>query len=102
MTNLSDSERIHMANVITGNGISLMRAFVCLQAIETHIKFNGHMMLTRTATPANLRTIASEYTGVQYARSRKGLEQAGRELREWYGNAMRHYIVECWKGEDRG
>ena len=78
-----------MATVITGQGINLLRAFVCLQGIETHIKFNGALRLSRNATPANLRAIASEYTGVAYPKSRKGLERAGRELREWYGMAVK-------------
>ena len=50
------------------------------QAIKVHIESNGKMMLTRVATPANLRKIASEFTGVQYKASRKGLETAYADL----------------------
>ena len=62
--------------MITGNAILGFRALLCIQGIETHLKFNGKFRLTRMATPTNLRAIASEFTGRHYARSRKGLEQA--------------------------
>jgi hypothetical protein len=62
--------------------ISAMRGICCKMAIKTHLKFNGRMMLTRTATPARLRAIASEFTGKPYARSRKGLEKAYADLLE--------------------
>lgn len=48
-------------------------------AMRMHIKSNGSMMLTRTATPATLRGIATEFTGKTYPRSRKGLEQAQKD-----------------------
>ena len=88
------------ATVITGQRIILMRAFLCLQAIEMHIKFGGKLCLIRNATPSKLRSIASEYTGVQYARSAKGLARAGAELREWYGMAMKRNDLSG--SEDRG
>lgn len=48
-------------------------------AMRMHIITNGGMMLTRTATPATLRAIATEFTGKTYPRSRKGLEQAQKD-----------------------
>jgi hypothetical protein len=46
------------------------------------------MMARRGYTPANMREAASNQTGKKYARSRKGLIQAGRDLapllgKEW-------------------
>lgn len=64
----------------TPSQIDAFRLSVVIRAIETHIRTNGQMMLTRMATPSNLRTIASEYTGKSYARSRKGLELALADL----------------------
>jgi len=65
---------------LVGAQIDYMRLFVCIKAIEIHIKTGGKMMLTRVATPSNLRNIASEFTGKSYPRSRKGLETALAEL----------------------
>jgi hypothetical protein len=62
--------------------IDMMRFTVCLLAIKMHIQSNGKMGLTRTATPAVLRAIASEYTGVTYARSAKGMLAAFNDLTE--------------------
>lgn len=66
--------------MLVGNQVLAARAIVCKMAIKVHIQNNGRMMLTRTATPANLRAIASEFTGVSYPRSRKGLEKAYADL----------------------
>ena len=65
---------------LVGPQIDYMRLFVCIKAIEVHIKTDGKMSLTRVATPANLRSIASEFTGKSYPRSRKGLEKALADL----------------------
>jgi len=40
------------------------------------------MLLTRVATPARMRELATEYTGKKYARSSKGLSQALIDLKE--------------------
>jgi hypothetical protein len=62
--------------------IDAMRMFSCLLAIKMHIESNGTMRLTRMATPATLRAIASEYTGVTYPRSKKGMLAAFNDLTE--------------------
>ena len=67
---------------ITGTNIDIFRARVILLAMRSHIESNGQMSLTRTATPANLRALATEYTGVSYPRSRKGLERAYADMLE--------------------
>ena len=56
------------------------RIFAAVQAMKIHVESNGSMMLTRTATPARLRAIATEFTGRPYPRSRKGLVTAHAEL----------------------
>lgn len=61
--------------------IQHVHKFALCQAIETHLRFNGRMRLTRTATPARLRELATRITGKPYARSRKGLELALNDLR---------------------
>ena len=66
---------------VTGNAVIGLRAFICIRAIEMHLKYDGKFRMTRTATPSNLRAIASEFTGKPYARSRKGLETALADLR---------------------
>jgi hypothetical protein len=73
---------------LVGAQIDYMRLFVCIQAIKTHISSNGKMMLTRVATPSNLRNIASEFTGKSYPRSRKGLETALADLLAIKENVM--------------
>jgi hypothetical protein len=45
-----------------------------------YIKHN--IKVSRNATPANLRSIATEYTGKSYPRSRKGLETALADLQK--------------------
>ena len=68
-------------NVLTGAAIDFFRLSVVIRCMETHIRTGGKMRLTRTATPTNLRAIASEYTGKQYPRSAKGMETALADLK---------------------
>lgn len=68
-------------NVLTGAAIDHFRLSVVIRAMETHIRTGGKMRLTRMATPSNLRTIASEYTGKHYPRSAKGMETALADLK---------------------
>lgn len=68
--------------------IDMYRLLVVIRAIETHIRTGGKMRLTRTATPSNLRTIASEYTGKTYPRSLNGLQDALSDLKVIRDNAM--------------
>ena len=67
---------------IKGANIDRFRARIVILAMRSHIESNGTMLLTRTATPANLRALATEYTGVSYSRSRKGLERAYSDMLE--------------------
>ena len=66
----------------TPTQIDALRMFSCLLAIKMHLESNGTMRLTRMATPAVLRAIASEYTGVEYPRSKKGMLAAFNDLTE--------------------
>ena len=63
---------------ITGNAINWLQVKIIIRAIDTYCKFG--MQLARNGSPAHLRALASQYTGKQYSRSRKGLEQAGADL----------------------
>lgn len=65
----------------TPEKIGMLRLSMIIKAMEIHISTDGRMKLTRTATPANLRQMASEYTGMSYPRSRNGLEQALTDLK---------------------
>ena len=67
---------------LTGTNINRFRARIVILAMRSHIESNGQMSLTRTATPANLRALATEYTGVSYPRSRKGTERAYSDMLE--------------------
>lgn len=71
-------------NTITGNATLGVRALYCKQGIEMYLESNGRMQLTRMATPAVLRSIATEFTGVTYARSRKGMEKALADLNKLF------------------
>ena len=64
------------AITITGAAILGLRGVICIQGLETHLRTNGKMRITRMATPAVLRAIATEFTGKTYSRSRKGMEAA--------------------------
>lgn len=58
----------------TPEQIDSYRRAVLARSIKMYL--DRGMLMTRTATPANMRKWVSEYTGKKYARSRKGLEQA--------------------------
>ena len=58
----------------------ILRFLSCKMAMKMHLNSNGAMRLTRTATPTNLRNIASEFTGKEYAASKKGMQQAYADL----------------------
>ena len=60
------------------------RVFTAKQGIELYLKTG--MLLTRVATPKNLRTIASQYTGKPYKASRAGLESALADLKTLLDN----------------
>jgi hypothetical protein len=65
---------------LVGAQVNFFRLITVIKAMEIHIKTGGKMMLTRVATPANLRNIASEFTGKSYPRSAKGMEKALADL----------------------
>lgn len=71
------------ATMITGNAINWYRATVCRSAIRMYL---AGMKASRNSTSGNLRAIASQYTGKQYARSRKGMENALADLDAFLAN----------------
>ena len=60
--------------------VTFFRLITVIQAIQFHLKTNGQMRLTRIATPALMRSSATEFTGVTYPRSTKGLQKALADL----------------------
>ncbi len=60
--------------------VSFMRLVTVIEGMKMHLRTGGKLRLTRTATPARLRAIATEYTGKSYARSQKGMETALSDL----------------------
>lgn len=67
------------ATVVTGAGIERLRVFMAKQALETYIRTNGSMEITRGGTQAALRII-SEATGKTYKRSMAGKQEALRDV----------------------
>lgn len=69
-----------MTTLGTPEQINMYRMLVLIKSIETYTKTG--MKLTRVATPARMRELATEYTGNKYARSSKGLNQALPDLKD--------------------
>ena len=62
------------AITITGNAINWYQVRSILIAADLYLKCG--MLVSRAATPATLRRLATTYTGTTYPRSRQGLERA--------------------------
>jgi hypothetical protein len=67
-----------MTSLTTPAQIDAYRCSVICRAIGLYLKTG--MQVNRMYTPKAMRSVASEYTGVGYARSRKGLEAAHADL----------------------
>ena len=67
-----------MTSYTTPAQIDTFRATVLLQAIKLYLK--AGMQVNRHYTPAAMRRVVTEYTGVTYPRSRQGLEKAYNDL----------------------
>ena len=67
-----------MTSLTTPAQIDTFRAKVMLSAITIYLKTG--MQVNRMYTPSAMRRVASEYTGVRYPASRKGLEAAREAL----------------------
>lgn len=72
----------------TPEQISMFRLAVVVRCIETHLRTGGKMRLTRMATPAALRAIATEYTGKNYPRSTNGMQSALEDLKDIQEKAL--------------
>ena len=64
-----------MSAVVTGAGIERLRVIAAKQALETYIRFDGQMELTRGGS-RNALLILSEITGKRYARGMAGKREA--------------------------
>jgi hypothetical protein len=71
-----------MASLTTPAQIDAFRRICIIRSMEMYV-LHG-IKSTRTATPANMRAMASEYTGVDYPRSRRGLLLAYNDLVEFH------------------
>lgn len=50
---------------ITGNAVLGFRGVVLIQSLRMYLESNGRMQSSRVATPANMRAIATEFTGLR-------------------------------------
>ena len=75
-----------MTALTTPEQIDDFRARVILSAMKLYL--NTGIRVNRAYTPLAMRTVASEYTGIVYPNSRKGLERAYADLRFYiaFGN----------------
>lgn len=71
-----------MVALTTPKQIDGFRILCIVKSIEMYV-LHG-IKSTRTATPANLRRLVSEYTGVEYPRSRRGLILAYNDLIDFH------------------
>lgn len=68
---------------LTGDATLIPRALYCKIGLEMNVKGNK-MLLTRTATPAALCAIATEFTGHEYNfRSKASKQKAISDLETW-------------------
>lgn len=58
--------------VMTGASINRYQLLVAIQGLETHVRTNGRMRLSRFATPKRCMEIISEHTGKKYKRTDAG------------------------------
>ncbi len=69
-----------VATLNTPEQIAAFQKQVLIRAISVYLRTGGRMQLNRMGTPAHMRALASQFTGKQYPRSRKGLSQAYLDL----------------------
>jgi len=64
--------QLNCGTLITGASINRYQLLVAIQGLETHIRTNGQMRLSRFATPKRCMEIISEHTGKKYKRTDAG------------------------------
>lgn len=65
-----------MTALTTPDQIHYYRKQVLIAAIKLYLRSNGRMTAGRGWTPAVMRRMATEYTGMTYRATRNGLENA--------------------------
>ncbi len=65
-----------MNAVTTEAGISHIQLFVAKQALETYIRFDGKMQLTRNGAQLAIQNVIAPITGKTYKRSMAGKREA--------------------------
>ena len=78
MKNTTHPTERMMTSLTTPTQIDYFRCSVIYRAIEFYLQ--SGMLVNRLYTPKAMRSVASEYTGVSYPRSRKGMEKAYADL----------------------
>jgi hypothetical protein len=79
-------QQLSCGTLITGKDIEKFRLLMAIQGLETHVRTNGRMRLSRVATPKRCMEIVSEFTRKKYKRS--DAKKAAEEGRVWLGQAM--------------
>jgi len=64
--------QLNYGTLITGASINRYQLLVAIQGLETHVRTNGRMRLSRFATPKRCMEIISEHTGKKYKRTDAG------------------------------
>ncbi len=60
--------------------VMFMRLATTITGMALHLRTGGKLKLTRMATPALLRQVATEFTGKSYPRSQNGMRAALTDL----------------------
>lgn len=79
-------QQLNCGTLITGKDIEKFRLLMAIQGLETHVRTNGRMRLSRVATPKRCMEIVSEFTRKKYKRS--DAKKAAEEGRVWLGQAL--------------
>ena len=85
MENTIVNEGGQVRSISGGKAVNLYRAKVVMIGINLYL--NTGMQANRMYTPTNMKAVASEYTGKQYKKGRKALEQAAADLKTYLESA---------------
>lgn len=62
-------KQLNCGTMLTGESINRFRLLMGVQGLETHIRTNGQMRMSRFATPKRCMEIVSEFTKKKYKRT---------------------------------
>jgi len=78
-------QQLSCGTMLTGKDIEKYRLLIAIQGLETHVRTNGQMRLSRFATPKRCMEIVSEFTRKKYKRS--DAKKAAEDGRVWLAEA---------------